>query len=82
MAMFGKKGGKGEKATPKAAAKGASPKQPKQPKQPKPLVPPDTYTLFLGLSALFLLAAATVLGVNYFWYQSVEPAVIPMTWAK
>ena len=77
MAMFGKKEKKAEKA-PKAGVKGA----PKQPKPPKPYVPPDIYTLFLGLSALFLLVAVVTLGLNYYWYQSTEPAVIPMSWAK
>ena len=78
MAMFGKKEKKAEKATPKVGGKGA----PKQPKPPKPYVPPDIYTLFLGLSALFLLVAVVALGLNYFWYQSTDPAVIPMSWAK
>ena len=78
MAMFGKKEKKAEKTAPKAGGKGA----PKQLKAPKPYVPPDIYTLFLGLSALFLLMAVITLGVNYYWYQSTDPAVIPMSWAK
>ena len=77
MAMFGKKEKKAEKA-PKAGARGAS----KQPKLPKPYVPPDIYTLLLGLSALFLFAAVVTLGLNYYWYQSTSPTVIPMSWAK
>ena len=85
--MFGKKGKKADKAAPKAA-RGApkEPKQPKKPKQPKlskPSVPPDIYTLFLGLSALFLILATIVLGLNYNWYQTTDPAVLPMsTWAR
>jgi len=82
MPVFGKKGKK-EKTAPKAAAKGVAAKQPKQkqPKQSKPSVPADIYTLFLGLSALFLITAAVLLGLNYYWYQTTDPAVLPMnTW--
>jgi len=82
--MFGKKGKKSDKTAPKDAAKGAS-KQPKQPKQPKvsqPGAPPDIYTLLLGLAALFLIISTIVLGLNYHWYQTVDPAVVPMTWAR
>ena len=72
---------KKEKA-PKVPAKGAPPK-PKQPKQPKVSVPADIYTLFLGLAALFLITAVVVLGLNFYWYQTTEPAVLPMnTWAR
>ena len=86
MAMFGKKEKKGKTATPKAAAKPApakQAKQPKQPKQPKANVPPDVNTLMLGLSALFLITAMIVLGLNYYWYQTTDPAVLPLsTWAR
>ena len=86
MAMFGKKEKKAGSASPKAAGKAAPPKQPsqpKQPKQPKPHVPPDIYTLLLGLSALFLIMAMVVLGLNYYWYQTTDPAVVPLnTWAR
>jgi hypothetical protein len=76
--VFGKKGKKSDKAAPKAARATA-----KQPKQHKPYVPPNIYTLFLGLSALFILTAAVMLGLNYYWYTSTDPAVIPMsTWAR
>jgi len=82
MAMFGKKEKKAG-AAPKAAGKSAPPKQQKQPKQPKPVVPPDIYTLLLGLSTLFLIVAMVVLGLNYYWYQTVEPNVVPLnTWAR
>jgi len=63
-------------AAPKAAGKSASPKP------SKPNVPPDVYTLLLGLAALFLIAATVVLGLNYHWYQTVDPAVIPLNWAR
>ena len=79
MAMFGKKDKKGGAAPPKAVGKGASPTPPKQ---PKPAVPPDIYTLLLGLSALFLIVAVVVLGLNYHWYQTTDPAVLPMSWAR
>jgi len=83
MAVFGKKEKKAGTASPKAAGKVASPKQPKQPKQPKPNVPPDIYTLLLGLSALFLIMAVIVLGLNYYWYQTTDPAVVPLnTWVR
>ena len=77
MAKFDKKDKKGGQSAPKAAVKSA------QPKTPKPYVPPDIYTLFLGLSVLFLIIAATVLGFNYFyWYPSVDSAFFPMSWAE
>lgn len=88
---FGKKGDKKEKAATKAADKVVLPKKQKQPKQPKeslpqknrlPVVPPDIYTLLLGLAALFFIAAAVVLGLDYYWYRSIDPAVLPMSWAK
>ena len=82
MAMFGKKNKQADKAVPKAGAKDAPSKQPKQPKPPKPSVPPDIYTLLLGLVALFFITATIILGINYYWYQSVDPAVIPLNWAK
>ena len=86
MAMFGKKDKKAAKASPKAADKVApskQPKQPTQPKPPKPNVPPDIYTVLLGLSALFLIVAVIVLGLNYYWYQTTDPAVVPLnTWAR
>ena len=70
--MLGKKGNKSSKP-PK------EPKQPKAPKPPKARVPADIYTLFLGLTALFLLTATVVLGLNYYWYLSTDPAVVPMS---
>jgi len=85
---FGKKGDQKEKGTPKATGRVApskkqkQPKEPKQPKQSKPVVPPDIYTLLLGLAALFFIVTTIVLGLNYYWYQSVEPAVLPLSWAK
>ena len=93
MALFGKKEKKAEKASPKKAsgkvAPSKQPKQPKQPKEPKPpkppkpSVPPDVYTLLLGLSALFLIVALVVLGLNYHWYQTTDPAVVPLnTWVR
>ena len=75
--MFGKKK-KADKGAPKAA-KGAS-KQPKAPKPVKPSVPPDIYTVFLGLSALFFIVAVLMLGLNYHWYST--NGVIPLTWAR
>jgi len=71
-------------ASPKAAAKVAPAKQPKpkQPKPPKANAPPDVYTLLLGLAALFFIVATVVLGLNYYWYQTADPAVVPMTWAR
>jgi len=81
MALFGKKGTKVEKVAPKAAVKGTKqPKQPKQPKVPKPKVPADVYTLLLGLAALFLVAAAAILGWDYYSYQTA--GVIPLNWAR
>ena len=83
MALSKKKGKKGEAVAPKTAGKVAPSKQPKQPKQPKQNVPPDIYTLLLGLAALFLIVTAVVLGWNYYEYQSVEPAVVPLSsWAR
>ena len=90
MAAFGNKGKKAGGASSKAAGKVTPQKQPKQPKQtkqprqPKPVVPPDIFTLLLGLSALFLLMAMIVLGLNYYWYQALaNPAVLPLnTWAR
>ena len=82
MALFGKKDKQAGKAAPKVASKDASSKQPKQSQPPKPSAPPDIYTLLLGLAALFFITATIVLGVNYYWYQSVDPAVIPMNWAR
>jgi len=84
MAAFGKKEKgkkekKADKASPKAAAKGVPAKQPKP---PKPTVPPDVYTLLLGLAALFFITAAVVLGLNCYWYQTADPAVVPMNWAR
>jgi len=39
--------------------------------------------LMLGLSALFLITAMIVLGLNYYWYQTTDPAVLPLsTWAR
>ena len=76
MALFGKKGKKTEAAPPKETAKVAPPKQ------SKPKVAPDIYTLLLGLSALFLIAAVVVLGLNYHAYMTAEPPVVPMTWAR
>ena len=80
--MFGKKEKQAGKAAPKADVKGASSKQPKPPKSPKPSAPPDIYTLLLGLATLFFITATIILGINYYWYQSVDPAVIPLNWAK
>jgi hypothetical protein len=86
MAIFGKKDKSAGKAAPKAKApvggappKQAKVKQPKQPKASKPNVPMDIYTLLLGLSALFLIVSTVVLGLNFNWYQSTEPAVLPMS---
>jgi len=86
MALFGKKGKKTGTDSPKAAGKVAPSKQPKQPKPskpPKPTVPPDIYTLLLGLSALFLILTVIVLGLNLHWYQTTDPAVLPLSaWAR
>ena len=83
MAMFGKKEKKAtKKASQKASAKDTSAKQPKQRKPSKPSVPPDVYTLLLGLAALFFIMATVVLGLNFYWYQAADPAVVPMNWAK
>ena len=83
MAKFGKKEKKATTASSKAAGKVAPPKQSKQPKPPKPSVAPDIYTVMLGLSALFLIMAVVVLGLNFYWYQTTDPAVVPLnTWAR
>lgn len=82
MAMFGKKEKQAGKATPKAVAGDAPSKQSQQSKSPRPSVPPDIYTLLLGLAALFFIMATIVLGINYYWYQSVDPVVVPLNWAK
>jgi len=92
MGLFGKKGKKAGTDSPKAAGKAAPSKQQKQPKQPKqskppkppkPTVPPDIYTLLLGLSALLLILTIVVLGLNYHWYQTTDPAVLPLsTWVR
>ena len=79
MAMFGKKEKQAGKVAPKAVAKDAPSKLPKP---TKPSIPPDIYTLLLGLAVLFFITATIVLGVNYYWYQSVDPAVVPLNWAK
>jgi len=76
MAIFGKKEKKSNKAVPKAAVKDAPPKK------YKPVVPPDIYTLLLGLAALFFITSAIILGLNLYWYQSVNPAVVPLNWVK
>ena len=78
MALFGKKEtkAKSNKAAPKAAAKDAPPQKYKR------TVQPDIYTLLLGLAALFFITSVLVLGLNYYWYQSVDPAVVPLNWAK
>jgi hypothetical protein len=75
MAILGKKEKKSKKDVLKTAKDAP-------PKKYKPSVPPDIYTLFLGLAALFFIMAVLVLGLNYYWYQSVDPAVVPMNWAK
>ena len=71
---FGKKGKSKEKAAPKVPAKSVA--------QPKPVVPPDVYTLMLGVSALFFIAAAIVLVLGYMWYTAEDIKVVPMTWAR
>jgi hypothetical protein len=76
MVRLKKKEKKAKPAAPKAAAKQAAPKPPKAD------VPSDVYTLFIGLAALCLITAVVVLGLNYYWYQTSDPAVIPMSWAK
>ena len=82
--MAWKKDKKADKAAPASKAKvAAAPKkekQSKQPKTPKVNPPMDIYTVLLGLSALFLIAATVVLGLNYYWYQSTTPPVIPINW--
>lgn len=75
MAKFGKKEKK--TAAPKASGKVVSSRQPKQPKPPKTVIPPDIYTLLLGLSTLFLIVAMVVLGLNYNDYRTVDPNVVP-----
>ena len=78
MVLLKKKGGKAEPAAPKAAAKSAPAKN----KQAKPNVAPDVYTLLLGLAALCLIVATVALGLNYYWYQTTDPAVVPLSWAR
>ena len=82
--MFGKKGKKADKTATKAAPKAekSAPKQPKVSKPSKPSTPPDIYTILLGLSALFFIVATIVLGLNYGWYQTTDPPVVPMNWAR
>ena len=81
MALFGKKGKKsGKKAAKKAKSENLDASYYGS---AKTSVSPDIYTLFLGLSALFLITATLVLGLNYYWYQMTEPTVLPMnTWAR
>ena len=76
MAFLKKKEKKADAAAPKASVK------PAPVKQPKPNVSPDVYTLLLGLAALFFIVATVVLGLNYYWYQIVEPAVVPLNWLR
>ena len=76
MAILKKKEKKEKGADPKAPVKAAPPKQ------PKPHVPPDVYTLLLGLAALCLITATVVLGLNFYWYQTADPAVTPLNWAR
>lgn len=71
-----KKGKKADTPDSKAAVKVAPPKL------SKPHVPPDIYTLLLGLASLFLIVAMVVLGLNFYWYQTADPAVVPMSWAR
>ena len=73
MALFGKKGKKGKKES-----KPAGESKSKKTVPVRVQVSPDIYTLFLGLSALFLIIASLVLGLNYYWYQMTEPAVLPL----
>ena len=80
MAMFRKKGGKANKAVSGKAVKAAAGDAPS--KQPKPSAPPDVYTLMLGLAALFFIVATLVLGLSYYWYQSTDPAVVPLNWMR
>ncbi|MDR3234195.1 MAG: hypothetical protein LBT46_11130 [Planctomycetaceae bacterium] len=76
MALFKKKEKK-QKSKPVPAA------APKPPKPQAPVIPPDSYTLLLGLAVLFFLTATVVLGLNYYWYQGLTaPAVLPLDWAK
>jgi hypothetical protein len=75
MAFFKKKNK--DKAAP------VTPAEPVAPKPPQPVIPPDTYTLVLGLSMLFFLVAVVVLGLNYYWYNNwTTPPVLPLDWAK
>ena len=78
MALFKKKGGKPSKAVSGKATKAADKGAPS--KQSKPSAPPDIYTLFLGLAALFFIVATLVLGLNYYWYQSAD--VVPLNWVR
>ncbi|MDR0521959.1 MAG: hypothetical protein LBH00_08940 [Planctomycetaceae bacterium] len=76
MALFKKK----KPADTADTGKGGVPAAPKTPKPPKQKVPADIYTLFLGLSAAFLLTAVIIMYLNYSWYQS--NGVIPLTWTR
>ena len=78
MVLLKKKGEKAEPTAPKAAAKSAPAKN----KRGKQNVPPDIYTLLLGLAALCLIVATVALGLNYYWYQTTDPAVVPLSWAR
>ena len=71
---FGKKGKNKEKAMSKAPVKSAA--------RPKPVVPPDIYTLVLGISALLFVVASIVLVLGYVWYTAEDIKVVPMTWAR
>lgn len=82
MAVFGK-GGKKEKKTPQTSTKQTSVKQTQaRAAHPRAAAVPDVYTLMLGLAALFFLVSTIVLGLNYYWYQTTEPAVIPLSWIR
>jgi hypothetical protein len=71
MALFGKGTKKGKQQSPAAAQ--AAPKM----VRPKPNA--DVYTLLLGLSVLALLVAVVVLGINYQWYSSQTPPILPLS---
>ncbi len=67
MALFGKKKKAGE--AEKAAALTATPETTvASPAQPKLKVPPDVYTLLLGLSVVALTIAVVLLYLNYSAY--------------
>ncbi|MDR3182732.1 MAG: hypothetical protein LBT89_07420 [Planctomycetaceae bacterium] len=71
------------KKSKKDAAAPPESQVPPAPKPPKPVIPPDAYTLILGLAVLFFVTAAVVFGLNYYWYQALStPAVLPLDWAK